>query len=221
MFLLNIYVIALFAGHEDSVSLASSLISLAERGTATPARQRTVTEVIWPEQMSGLNNGHRSRLSSSTSLFRAGSQKSIAGTEAGVNYALSRRDSQRSVAEWAKPLYVSVGNSASGGGRQGGGESVMGSPSASTPGWRSEQGSPRRPASLILTADHLSHPQDWLAANRPTRGNLDNAERGSRTSVRLVGGDGTPQATASPSVQHRRFCTTQVELLPEQVNTLD
>ena len=33
------------AGREDSVSIGSSVLSLAERGTNTPARQRTVTEV--------------------------------------------------------------------------------------------------------------------------------------------------------------------------------
>jgi len=195
-------------GNEDSVSLGSSLVSLAERGTMTPARQRTVTEVIWPEQMAALNSGLRSRLSSSTSLFRAGSQKSIAGPEAGGHgiggsYALGRRESQRSVSDWTKPLYVSVASTSPG--QRAGTE--LGSPSS---GWRSEQGSPRRPASLILSGEQ-SRPQEWM---EPTNKTVESPERDNRPNLRPTG-DGTPLGTASPSVQTRRFYTTQVE--PEQV----
>lgn len=186
-----------FTGNEDSISLGSSLVSLAERGSVTPARQRTVTEVIWPEQMAALNSGLRSRLSSSTSLFRAGSQRSVA-VDCERNYPLGRQDSQRSILEMAmKPLYLS--------------ESTPNQPemelpnaamsSGATGGWRSEQGSPRRPASLLFSDSNPD--RDWSTK--------------SIHATSLRGGDGTPVGAASPTTHHKRFSTTNVELLPEQV----
>ena len=118
-------------GHEESVSIGSSLVSLAERGSITPARQRTVTEVVWPENIaSALNSGLRSRLSSNTSLFRAGSQKSVVD---GGNYALGSRESQRSVSESLSKQQLMPNTSMM--------ESVVGLTAAAVSGgWRSEQG---------------------------------------------------------------------------------
>lgn len=188
-------------------------MSLAERGTVTPARQRTITEVVWPEQIaSALNSGLRSRLSSSTSLFRAGSQKSVI-TDGG--YGLARRDSQRSISDLGKqPLYVSVGPSNA--------PSEASEPTSSglsptaAGGWRSEQGSPRRPASLVLSES--INPYEWLV--KPVRVAPDSPllDR----SKALVKGDVTPiAASSSPLVPHKRFSTTNVELLPDQVQLIE
>lgn len=196
-----------FIGNEDSVSLGSSLASLAERGTMTPARQRTITEVVWPEQIaSALNSGLRSRLSSSTSLFRAGSQKSVVASD--VGYGLARRDSQFSVAESvAKPMYGTSANLTESGGQL----TSRLSPTA-VGGWRSEQGSPRRPASLVL--GDSSSPHDWLT--KPVSISPDSPPI-SETRPKLQGGDGTPIAASSSPVVNKRFSTTNVELLPDQV----
>ena len=197
-------------GNEDSVSLGSSLVSLAERGTITPARQRTITEVVWPEQIaSALKSGLRSRLSSSTSLFRAGSQKSVVASD--LSYGLSRCDSQRSISELGatKPIFVSVDPSNTA-------ESSCPTSSGFSPsvlsGWRSEQGSPRRPASLVLSDS--ANPHDWLV--KPV--NTPESPRHVDNRLKVQGGDGTPTATStSPVIVQKRFSTTNVELLPDQV----
>lgn len=174
----------------------------------TPARQRTVTEVVFPEQIaSALNSGLRSRLSSSTSLFRAGSQRSVA---ADGPYALGRRDSQRSISDLGKqPIYVSVdpSNPAS----ETGGPTGSG---MSPTGWRSEQGSPRRPASLVL--NESANPYEWLMKPVSVRPTPDSpvSEHRSKT----LRADGTQTAaSSSPIVPPKRFSTTNVELLPDQV----
>lgn len=198
-------------GNEDSVSLGSSLVSLAERGTMTPARQRTITEVVWPEQIaSALNSGLRSRLSSSTSLFRAGSQKSILASDA--SYALSRRDSQRSVSDVGstKPIFVSVDPSNTA-------ESSCPVSSGFSPsvagGWRSEQGSPRRPASLVFN-ETVNPTHDWLV--KPVRDTPESPTGENR--LKCTSGDRTPTASSSsPIIVHKRFSTTNVELLPDQI----
>lgn len=184
-------------------------MSLAERGTVTPARQRTITEVVWPEQIaSALNSGLRSRLSSSTSLFRAGSQKSVV-TDAG--YGLGRRDSQRSISDLGKqPLYVSVGMSNAPSEISGPASSGL-SPTAAS-GWHSEQGSPRRPASLVLNEN--INPYEWLV--KPVHATPENSPLADRS--KAAKGDETPTATSSPIIPHKRFSTTNVELLPDQVN---
>lgn len=194
------------------MSLGSSLLSLAERGTTTPARQRTITEVVWPEQIaSALNNGLRSRLSSSTSLFRAGSQKSVVASD-NMSYGLGRHDSQRSISDLTatKPLYVSVGVISNMN------ESNCPTTSGSSPtaGWRSEQGSPRRPASLVL--NESMNPHDWSA--KPVHDTSESPLNENRLKVEGRG-DGTPTAasSSSPVVLHKRFSTTNVELLPDQV----
>lgn len=178
------------------MSIGSSLVSLAERGSITPARQRTVTEVVWPENMIALNSGLRSRLNSSTSLVRAGSQKSVAYE----SFVLSRRESQRSVSEYktqsipAAPM-VEAANATSS--------------SVTTGGWRSEQGSPRRPASLVLSE---SMHREWMI------------KAGQSTSESLHGSDSslhglTPVAPVAVSpIAVNRFSTTNVEVLTEQVS---
>jgi hypothetical protein len=181
---------------------------LAERGTITPARQRTITEVVWPEQIaSALNSGLRSRLSSSTSLFRAGSQKSVVASD--LSYGLSRRDSQRSISDLGatKPIFVSVDPSNAA-------ESSCPTSSGFSPsvlsGWRSEQGSPRRPASLVFSDS--ANPHDWLVRDTP-----ESPHHGDNR-LKVQGGDGTPTATSSsPVIVQKRFSTTNVELLPDQV----
>lgn len=200
-------------GNEDSVSLGSSLVSLAERGTVTPARQRTITEVVWPEQIaSALNSGLRSRLSSSTSLFRAGSQKSVV-TDAG--YGLGRRDSQRSISDLGKqPLYVSVGMSNAPSETSGPASSGL-SPTAAS-GWHSEQGSPRRPASLVLNEN--MNPYEWLV--KPVRATPESSPLTDRSRTAPRGDETPTAASSSPIIPHKRFSTTNVELLPftDQVN---
>jgi hypothetical protein len=149
--------------------------------------------------MAALNSGLRSRLSSSTSLFRAGSQRSVLAIDCERNYPLARHDSQRSVLEMAnKPLYISESTPHQ--------LTEMELPTTSMAGaiggWRSEAGSPRRPASLVFTDSNPD--QDWSAKSIHT------------TSFR--GGDGTPIGAASPTAHNKRFSTTNVELLPEQVS---
>ena len=149
--------------------------------------------------MAALNSGLRSRLSSSTSLFRAGSQRSVLAVDFEKNYPLARHDSQRSVLEMAnKPLYISENASHQ--------LTDMDLPTSSMAGaiggWRSEAGSPRRPASLAFTDSNPDH--DWSAKSIHT--------------ASFRGGDGTPLGAASPTGHHKRFSTTNVELLPEQVS---
>lgn len=205
-----IYLLCDLPGNEDSVSLGSSLVSLAERGTITPARQRTVTEVVFPEQIaSALNSGLRSRLSSSTSLFRAGSQRSVA---ADVPYGYGRRDSQRSITDLVKqPLYVSVGGPSNPTSEAGGPTGPGLSP---TDGWRSEQGSPRRPASLVLSES--MNPYEWLMKPAPVRATPDSPLSEHRSKALRADGTRTA-ASSSPIVPPKRFSTTNVELLPDQV----
>lgn len=192
------------AGNEDSISIASSLVSLAERGTATPVRQRTVTEVVWPEHLSGMG-GLRSQLASNTSLFRAGSQKSVI-TDG--SYALSRRESQRSVTEMktfnssAIPSHLA---------------DIRADLTSSTvdpitvSGWQSEQGSPRRPASLVLTEAAPSH--DWLSRSMNPTPESPLRQR------KILQEDCTPTTgTSSPVILHKRFSTTSVELPQDQVS---
>lgn len=177
---------------------------MAERGTATPVRQRTVTEVVWPEQMSSLNSGLRSRLNSNTSLFRAGSQKSVIGDS---HYPLDRHESQRSVSEIiTKPLLISMAAASF---AEAGVSSSMGSAPAG--GWRSEQGSPRRPASLVLT--DTVNPHDWnMEKHRTMESPLPEKK------LKLQTFEGTQVvSSSSPVVLHKRFATTNVELPPEQV----
>lgn len=203
----NVHIVVL--GNEDSCSLGSSLLSLAERGTTTPARQRTITEVFWPEQIaSALNSGLRSRLSSSTSLFRAGSQKSVITSDASYGYGLARRDSQRSISDLAtKPIYVSVSTS----NQTETNTSITSGLSPTAGGWCSEQGSPRRPVSLVLNESMNPH-DDWLAKT------VDTPESPIESRLQVQGGDGTPiAASSSPVIVHKRFSTTNVELLPDQV----
>lgn len=191
-----------FTANEDSVSIRGSLASLAERGTGTPVRQRTVTEVVIPEQISAFSSGLRSRLSSNTSLFRAGSQKSVV---ADPSYALDRRGSQRSVSELVtKPSLISIPAAALT-------EPDVNDPSVTnaTGGWRSEQGSPRRPASLVLTDSDL--PNEWLSS-KPTRTESSIAGQKSKLQPEDIGTSVT--LSSSPA---SRFATTNVELLPEQV----
>ena len=182
------------------------MLSLAERGTTTPARQRTITEVVWPEQIaSALNSGLRSRLGSSTSLFRAGSQKSVVASD--VSYGLGRHDSQRSISNLTnKPLYVSVAVT----------EANYPTSSGLSPistGWHSEQGSPRRPASLVLNESTNPH-GDWSKSVQDTPESPVGENR-----LKGEDGDGTPvAASTSPVFVHKRFSTTNVELLPDQVN---
>lgn len=184
---------------------------MAERGTITPARQRTITEVVWPEQIaSALNSGLRSRLSSSTSLFRAGSQKSVVASD--LSYGLSRRDSQRSISDLGaiKPIFVSVDPSNTA-------ESSCPTSSGFSPsvlsGWRSEQGSPRRPASLVLSDS--ANPHEWLV--KPVQDTPESPHHGENR-LKVQGGDGTPTATSSSPINvQKRFSTTNVELLPDQV----
>ena len=179
-------------GREDSISLGSSLASLAELGCMTPARQRTVREIIWPEQMAALNSGLRSRLSSNTSLFRAGSQKSVMTD---VNDALDRRETKPITISAAPSKDVSAAASVSG--------SLVG-------GWCSEQGSPRRPASLVLSESMNQH--EWLAK-------YVNPAPESPTENKII--DQIPSSIAvSPHVPvKQRFSTTNVEILPEQVTS--
>lgn len=180
----------------------------------TPARQRTITEVVWPEQIaSALNSGLRSRLSSSTSLFRAGSQKSIIASDA--SYAMSRRDSQRSISDMGstKPIFISVDPSNIA--NLSGPASTGFSPTVAS-GWRSEQGSPRRPASLIF--NETVNPHDWVV--KPVRDTPESPTGDGR--LKSQGGDRTPTASSnSPVIVHKRFSTTNVELLPDQVRSID
>ena len=162
--------------------MGSSLVSLAELGSITPARQRTVREVVWPEHMAALNSGLRSRLSSNTSLFRAESQRSVMDGHDG----LDRRESKTQSISAAQSKDASAAVSTTG---------------SSVSGWCSEQGSPRRPASLVLS-ESMSQ-QDWMAK-------YVNAAPESPPEI--------PASTAlSPHVSKQRFSTTNVELLPEQV----
>lgn len=163
-------------------------------------RQRTVTEVVWPEHLAGYG-GLRSRLASNTSLFRAGSQKSVI-TDGG--YALSRRESQRSVSEMktfsspAAPAHLDTNLTST----------AVDPPS--TGSWHSEQGSPRRPASLVLTEPISA--QDWLSqTNNPT---VDSPSY-HRKFVQEEGV--SPAVTTSPVVMHKRFSTTSVENPQDQV----
>ena len=193
-----------FTGREESVSIGSSLLSLAERGTMTPARQRTVTEVVWPEHIAAaLNSGLRSRLNSSTSLFRAGSQKSVL---ADGSEGLDRRESQRSIvgetsfrqqpsgqttaaATAATANYIS--------------DAGLTAASSMTSGWRSEQGSPRRPASLVLSDSNTSKDLQPKSAQESPQGSYGG------------GGGATPTAVLSPPAVKQRFNTTNVDLIPQ------
>lgn len=177
------------------------MVSLAERGSATPARQRTVTEVVWPEHMAALNSGLRSRLNSSTSLFRAGSQKSVIDGNYG-NYGLDRRESQRSVSEWqAKPLSIPSSQMKD--------SSMTSAASSVGSGWCSEQGSPRRPGSLVLSESMIPNQRDWLVKSV-------SATPDSPVDNKSADPGATP-VNISPHVLNQRFSTTYVEISPEQV----
>lgn len=176
---------------------------------------------------SAMNNGLRSRLSSSTSLFRAGSQKSVVdGVDATV-----RRESQRSAVTALMPpppaaieaaLSVAAAVAATSGGTGGGGGGGGGGS-----GWHSEQGSPLRPASLVLgetttvatAATATAMTRDWpSASNHSSPSDAVFNLLGAAPTAALAPLALSPVTTLSPPVPNQRFSTTNVELISEQVH---